>query len=75
MKTPMQLISETKIVFTSMAIEQAFYRVIEEAQKEAYNEALEDSVKNAKGFYTFNQRIYRDDWYLDKDSILSLKKK
>ena len=75
MKTPKELISETKIVFTSTEIEKAVFRVIEEAQKVAYNEALEDSVKNAEGFYTFNQMIYRDCWYLDKDSILRLKKK
>lgn len=55
--------------------------VIKQAQKEAYNEALEDVIKNAEVFIaTITEEcnsVWKDDYtaYLNEESILKLKKK
>jgi uncharacterized protein YpmB len=80
MRTPSDFISETHIKFTSSAIELAFYKVIEKAQKEAWNEAIELASRKAEIKYV-NQGSglhgsAMEDLYVkvvDKNSILSLK--
>jgi len=52
---------------------------IELIQKEAYNQALEDAVKNAEAkidvWYDYDDKAYkRGDAIVDKQSILKLKK-
>lgn len=49
--------------------------VIRVAQKESYNEALEDAAKNADVFYVPEEGCATGDYYeVDKQSILKLKK-
>lgn len=53
--------------------------IIEQAQKEAYNQALEDAVKNAEAkidvWYDYDDKAYkRGEAIVDKKSILKLKK-
>lgn len=59
--------------------EVTFEEIIEQAQKEAYNQAIDDAVMNAeakvKVWYDFGTGYYQQsDVIVDKDSILKLKK-
>jgi hypothetical protein len=58
-------------ITVSQATEQVMY-LIEQAQKEAYNQALEDAAKSAVAYDTV-PRVYSS-CVVDKQSILKLKK-
>ena len=50
---------------------QDLIKVIKQAQIEAYNEAIDDAVKNVKLYFTDLEQTTQD---IDEDSILKLKK-
>jgi phage baseplate assembly protein W len=61
------------------AFENELKEIIEQAQKEAYNQAIDDAVMNAEAkvevWYDFDARAYqRGDVIVDRNSILKLKK-
>lgn len=61
------------------AFENELKEIIEQAQKEAYNQAIEDAVMNAeakvKVWYDFGTGYYQQsDVIVDRNSILKLKK-
>lgn len=75
MKTPEQLLKENGIIpettqHNSDYMYRAVCKIIEQAQKEAYNQALEDAAENASCEYEKDYLTGE----IDKESILKLKK-
>lgn len=85
MKTAEELSKEKRITSETMHhnydyLYRAVCKIIEQAQKEAYNQALEDSVEKAEVIEIeiippkpYDQRPYTK-YIVNKDSILKLKK-
>ena len=77
MKTPEQLLKEKRITPETKHhnydyVYRAVCKIIEQAQKDAYNQALEDAAKSAVAYDTV-PRVYSS-CVVDKQSILKLKK-
>ena len=60
-------------ITVSQATEQVMY-LIEQTQKEAYNQALEDAAKSAVAYDTEPRPRFYSSCVVDEESILRLKK-
>ena len=60
-------------ITVSQATEQVMY-LIEQAQKEAYNQAIDDAAKSAVAYDTEPRPRFYSSCVVDEESILKLKK-